>query len=467
MTPSNRSAPLTIASAFFSLLLTVVPALAGDPTPPPAPANPEESALVRYFSQDYMLGTWGGRRTELAKNGVDFELFYIGSLPSNISGGIKTGTVYQHALLFAIDFDTAKLGLWEGGRLHASGVWLEGDPFSRTYVGDTNKSNLVDLEADARVWEFYYQQNLFNDKLTIKAGIMSVDRDFVVPELYNSLASINFLNQTFFFPTLAFNLYPIPGFPASHHSLPTVPYGALGVLVKWQVTDTVYAQAAMYEGSPDFSPSGTRISLNDDEGSLFYAEIGYRRNQGKNDTGLPGNFKLTGYYHNDDFSNIYDTVGSLFGFAQATTHHGNYGGFFLAEQMLFFEKNKQDPAQQGLIAFGRLSAAPPDRNIAQFGADVGFVYKGPIPGRDWDTIGIAGSYLQMSKDLKRAQRAANNVVPGFFVVSDYEAAVELNYKLQMAAWWTLQSSLQYVMHPAGSATVPNSWFFGIQTTLRF
>jgi porin len=428
----------------------------------------EESALVRYFSQDYMLGDWGGRRTELRENGIDVEFFYFGSVPTNLEGGIREGSVYQHALLFALDLDTEKLGWWKDGKFHASGVWLEGDPFSTTYVGDFNKTNLVDFPGDWRLWELYYEHKAFDDKLTLKAGLLSVDRDFITPEMYNTIGSINFLNQTFFFPTLVFNLYEISAFPRSYHSLPSTPYSSLGVVVNWDFSKSLYARAGIYDGNPDQTTNGFNgLAIRAEEGALSFYEVGFRVNQDKDDMGLPGVYKFGAYYHSDEFFDMYDTVGSLFGFAAATTHDGNYGAYFLAEQMLSRELGKDDVAQQGLLGFFRLTAAPADRNLAEFGVDGGVVYKGLIPGRDWDTLGLAGSYLQMSEELKKAQRVANTIVPGFFVVSDYEAVVELNYKLQIAAWWTLSTSLQYAMHPGGSGAIDNAWVLGIQTTLRF
>lgn len=426
------------------------------------------SGIERWFSQDYMLGDWGGLRTDLAQQGVEFEFFYLGSVPGNVSGGIKEGAVYEHALLLALDLDFEKLISWKGASFHGSYVWLEGDPFSSTYVGDLNKTNLVDFPEAFRMWELYLQQQLFDGKVTLKAGLMSVDRDFIVPELYNSLASINFLNQTFFYPTLAFNLWDIPGFPAGDHALPSTPYSALGALVKWQPTEHFYIQAAVYDGNPDLSNTGTRWDLRDEQGALIYAEMGYRHNQGKDDTGLPGSYKVGGYYHTDDFYDVYDTIGAAFGFSRGpTTHDGNYGGYFLAEQMIMREGGRKDAAQQGLVGFFRLSAAPSDRNLTQFGVDGGLVYKGLFPGRDYDTLGLAASYLDMSSDIARAQRAANRVLPGAFAVADYEGVIELNYKLQLAAWWTVQPSLQYVIHPGGSQAIQDAWVVTMQTTLRF
>lgn len=462
----------------LSPLFLAAPMLAHAGSPAPAadtPLQKEPSALERYFMQDYMLGDWGGLRSSLAEHGVEFEFFYVGSMPTNLAGGKRAGTAYQHGFLAALDLDTTKLGLWNGGHFHISGVSLEGRPFADTYIGDLNKTNLVDFPADTRLWQAYYQQDLFDKKLTIKAGLLSVDRDFILPELYNSLASINFLNQTFFFPTMAFNLYDIPGFPTGNHSLPSTPYASLGALIRWQPVEQFYIQAAIYDGNPDNSSSGTRLALRGEEGALMYFETGYRHNQGKDDRGLPGNYKVGGYYHTDEFYDIYTTALSLIPMAAPETHKGNYGIYFLAEQMLWREVGWDDPAQQGITGFFRVAGAPSDRNLAEFGIDGGLVFKGIIPGRDYDTLGFGASYLKISDEVSRAQRAINQVLPPTvpkLVEADYEAVLEVNYKLQLAAWWTLQASVQYVMHPGGRAaassdTIPNAWFLGLQTTLRF
>ncbi len=419
--------------------------------------------------QDYLLGDWGGLRTDLASHGIGFEFFYIGSAPTNFHGGIDEGTEYQHALLLIADIDFGKAGLWEGGHLYTSAVWLESSrQFSEAHVGDLNKSNLVDFQPGFRLWEAYFQQDLFDDKLILKAGIMSVDRDFISPDLYNSLSSITLLNQTFFYPTLAFNLYDIPGLPPGDHALPSSPYSSLGALIKWQPDPRWYIQAGVYDGNPDLGNSGTDIDLGDEQGALFYFETGLRRNQQKGDTGLPASLKIGGYYHTDEFVDVYDAITGLFGLSRGDkVHDGNYGFYVLGEQMLYREKDAEDPAKQGLVGFLRAAAAPADRNLAEWGVDGGLVWKGLIPSRDWDTLAIAASYLRISDDIRRGQRAANGVLPGAFVVADYEGVIELNYKAQIAAWWTLQPSLQYVLHPGGSSEIPNAWVFIIQTTIRF
>lgn len=444
--------------------------------------NDAQSGFRRFAEQEYLFGDWGGLRTDLSKHGVDFEFFYAGSVPDNLAGGIKRGAIYQGALLMTLDLDSEKLLGYEGGTFHASSLWLHGQkPFSDRFVGDLNKVNLIDFPNSFRLWELWYEQKFLNDKLSFKFGQMSVDRDFIVPEFYNSLASIDFLNQTFFYPTMAFDIYDIPGFPARHHGLASTPFATPGALLRWDALPQAYVQAAVYGGDPDQSPSGTRFNLSQSEGALAYFEIGYQLNQQKDDTGLEGSYKLGGWYHTGSFDDVYDgvtaaalTAGGLP--APPVSLHGyNYGAYLLAEQQLYQEVGREDPAQQGLVGFFRMAGAPADRNLAQLGVDGGLVYKGLIPSRDWDTLGLAGSYLQVSDDIRRAQEHIDTLAigagqpPPFAKIADYEEVVELSYKAQLTAWFTLEPSLQRVFHPGGrlQTAIPDAWVFIIQTTVRF
>jgi porin len=444
-----------------------------------------KSGLQRWAERDYMLGDWGGLRTDLSRRGVDFEFFYGASVPDNLSGGISPGGLYQGALLMTLDLNSEKLVGYEGGIFHASGLWLNGQkPFSDEYVGDLNKVNTLDFPNAARLWELWYQQTILDGKLAFKAGELSIDRDFIVPELYNSLGSFTLLNQTFFFPTLAFDVYsiPFPGLPPPKpYGLASTPNAAPGAVVRYQPLPQVYAQAGVYSGVPDQTYSGTEFPLSESDGALVYYEVGYHLNAQTNDTGLQGSYKLGGFYHTGDFLDVYDGVTASVLVAAGVpvtsvpTHHADYGFYFLAEQQLFLERDKSDPARQGLIGFFRMEGAPANRNLAQFGADGGVVYKGLIPGRDWDTLALGLSYLQVSDDIRHAQEHANAMasslgVPGpFNELADYEGVLELSYKAQLTAWWALQTSVQRVFHPGGRiyTDIPDAWVLIVQTTLRF
>jgi porin len=444
----------------------------------------DKSGFRRWAEQDYMFGDWGGLRTDLSRRGVDFEFFYAASLPDNLIGGLSPGGLYQGALLMTMDLNSQKLVGYEGGTFHVSGLWLNGQkPFSDKYVGDLNKVNTLDFQNAARLWELWYQQKILDGKLAFKAGELSIDRDFIVPELYNSLGSFTLLNQTFFFPTLAFDVYSIhfPGQQPKSYGLASTPNAAPGAVVRYEPLPQIFAQAGVYSGAPDQSYSGTEFTLSQSDGALIYYETGFHLNGQTNDTGLEGSYKLGGFYHTGDFPDVYDgvTASVLLGAGlpapPVPTHHGDYGFYFLGEQQLFREKGKSDPARQGLIGFFRVEGAPANRNLAQFGVDGGMVYRGLIPSRDWDTLAVGLSYMQVSDDIRHAQENANALASSlgapmpFGKLADYEGVLELSYKAQLTAWWTLQPSVQRVFHPGGRiyADTLDAWVFILQTTLRF
>jgi porin len=411
---------------------------------------------------------WGGFRDTLATNGVNLEFFYIGSNPRNLSGGLKTGSVYQGALFMTLDLKSEPLLGYAGGTFHVSGEWLNGDkPFSDKYIGDYNHVNLIDFPNSSRVLELYYQQKLLDDKLSIKVGELCIDSDFISPVYYSTFGDFTLINQTFFFPSLPYGLYNLPYLPKNNNGLSTSPYSTPGAVIKVNLRDDLYAQVGTYSGAPD-QGNGVQFDFNKSAGVLTFAEIGYQLNAGTNNPGLGGSYKVGGYYDTSDYP---DSSGSIY-YASGLSptlenHHGNYGGYLLAEQELFLEHGKTDPARQGLLGFFRVLAAPPERNLTQLELDGGLVYRGIIPTRRWDSLAVAYSYLEFSKDIRSAQQQINQMAPGTFVPVDAEQLVEVSYKVQATAWWTIQPSFQWVIHPGGSSAIPNSCAFILQTTLRF
>ena len=455
----------------------------------PAQDEGDKSALRRFFEQDYLSGDWGGLRTELREeHGLDFEFLYSASVPSSVDGGLRRGSVYQGGLLMMLNVDTEKLGLWANGSFRASSLYIHNSrDFSENYIGDLNKVSLLDFPDTFRLWELFYEHKFLDGKVSLKAGQLDIGMDFIVPEYYNSIGQFSFQNQTFFFPTMAFNVYDQPYFPPGEHALASTPYAAPGARLRVDFTPRVYAQIGGYDGNPDRSFHGTDFDLDEDEGALMYFELAYKNNQDEGDAGLPGNFKVGGWYHTDEFFDMYQ--GTFVAFdnyvaangiplppisgGTAQEHEGNYGLYLLADHMLWRERDASDPARQGLVGFFRASYAPPDRNLAQLGIDGGVVYKGLIPGRDWDTLGVAFSYLEISDDLRAAQRDINaglfpfvgaDVLPE----ADYETVLEMNYKLQLAAWAAVNTSVQRVFHPGGRVVskTPDAWAIIVQLTLR-
>jgi len=179
------------------------------------------------------------------------------------------------------------------------------------------------------------------------------------------------------------------------------------------------------------------------------------------------------YYDTGAYADVASVFRAQLGQSAPSFHPDNYGFYFLADQTLFREKGKDDPAQQGLVGFFRLTGAPADRNLAQFGVDGGLVYKGLIPTRDWDSIALGLSYLEMSDDFSKGQEVINRAAPGTYPErADYEAVIELSYKAQLTAWLTAHVTLERVIHPGGHTLPGNTnpkdaWAFILASTVRF
>ncbi len=456
--------------------------------------TPPKSAFVEFCERDYMLGDWGGGRTWLKDHGVDFEFIYFAAVPTCVDGGLKQGSVYEGGLMMMMDLDSEKLAGYHGGLLHVAGLSIHnGEEFSANYIGDLNKVSMLDFKDNLDLWELWYEQKMFNDKVSVKAGQMAIDRDFIVSEYYNSLAGITLLNQTFFYPTMAFNVWDQPYFPVGHHALSSTPYGSPGVRVRVDPSDLFYVQAGAYAGNIDQERGNIRFKLSGNEGALLYFEGGLKINQTPEAKGPPGSIKVGGYYHTDNFVESYSGMLSAFdtfsggalstpppnGFGLITEPanftEGNYGFYFVADQTLWREIGKEDPAHQGLVGFFRVATAPKDRNLADLGIDGGLVYKGLIPKRDWDTFAVAFSYLHISEDIADAQRDINAAFAAaamdapFTELADYEAVLEISYKAQLTAWFTLQPSVQRVFHPGGyvQGEIPDAWAVIVQAVFRF
>ena len=189
-------------------------------------------ACIRWATQDYMLGDWDGLRPWLSTHGADFEFFYAGSGPDNLGGGLRTGAAYQGAGLVTFDLDLEKYAGLEGASFHAGGLWLHGQkPFSAEFSGDLNRVNLLDFDNALRLSELWYQQKFFSGKLAVKVGQLSVDSDFITPEYYSSACQFPLLNPTFFYPTVPYNVFDIPGFPVTSHGLATTPFATPGAVI--------------------------------------------------------------------------------------------------------------------------------------------------------------------------------------------------------------------------------------------
>src|SRR5262249_26846144 len=133
--------------------------------------------------------------------------------------------------------------------------------------------------------------------------------------------------------------------------------------------------------------------------------------------------------------------------------------------------------EQGLSAFLRIAGSPSDRNLVNFYVDGGLTWRGLIPGRDADTLGLAAGYARISGAARGLDHDTNAFTGAAGAVRDYEAVLELTYIAQIRPGLNVQPDLQFIFHPGanaaladmsgGTTTARNATVIGVRSTVQF
>jgi porin len=400
-------------------------------------------------------------KKQLKDKGITVQLNYIGEILGNISGGVRRGSVYDGRLEAVFEADMEKVAGWTGGTFHTNIFWIHGDGLSRDYVGNLLAVSNIEALPTARLFELWYEQKLFNDKVAVRAGQLAADTEFVTSK-YAGL----FINGTFGWPGITASNLPSGG--------PAYPLATPGVRLKLGAdSDPLNLLVALYDGDPagpgdDDPQRRNRHGLNfrTHDRPLLIEEAQYRYMLGG--SGLAGTLKIGAWQHFGRFDDLrYDVAGLPIAVTgdTARSHSGNHGFYGVWDQQLY--RLGDDPGK-GIGFFTRVSGNPGDRNLIDFYVDAGLNFSGLVPGRPDDAFGVAVGYARVSDNAR-----GFDIDAGTTPARDYEAVVELTYQAQILPGWTMQPLLQYIFHPGGSvpdengARVRDAVVVGMRTTVNY
>ncbi len=462
-TPANVLFGRLVHAAFFFFAMAMAWA-------EPQAILDEESPAKDWLNSEGVTGEWGGLRTTLQDHGVEIFGGYTAEVWGNTAGGIERGAVYTGLLDFGLNLDFEKTIRWKGASMSTTWLWLSGRDASEDLVGNfLTISNIAGYET-LRMLELWFQQNLFEDKISLRAGQITADSEFVISDYAST-----FINGTFGWPAFLYMNLPAGG--------PGYPMGTLGARLAVTPVDWLTFQSAAFQGNvydQDVNKHGFRWRLDGENGFLFLNEGQVRWNHRIEENGLPGQAK----------AGMWIQTGKLADVISESTNSGNYGWYFILDQMLFREPSsgtagtaihwdKDQPANiggaaksfkapvtveksdQGLGWFGRIAFTKEDRNFLNFYFDTGLNYKGLIPGRDDDTIGLAFAYAQ----LGRASRCS--LIEEGSVGVGSEMILELTYQCQVTPWFSVQPDLQYIIDPGGTRDFNNALVLGVRAAVTF
>ena len=407
-------------------------------------------------------GDPGGIRAFLDSKGIDYNFTYIGEILGNVSGGVKRGATYEGRIDGNLDVDFEKLAGAKGLAGHAEFFQIHGRGLSGNNTLDLFTASNIEAFPSTKLYEAWLEQKLVDGKVLVRVGQLAADTEFVI-----SQTATLFVDSTFGFPAIYANDLPSGG--------PAYPLAAPGARIKIMPNDNLTLLAAVFDGDPagpfrpgvnDFlpqqrDPSGTNFRLEDPP--LFIGEAQYSYNQEKDAKGLPGTIKV-GYLHHFGSFPAYDQVS----FNPNATNSGYDSVYGIIDQAIYRTPGTTDG---GASVFLRVAASPSDRSLIDVYVDGGVAYKGLIPGRPDDTVGVAAAYGKISPAV-----STGDIVSGAApLIRDYQAVIEATYQYSVVPGFSLQPDFQYIVHPGAHGIadpidgqpIRDAAIFGLRATIHY
>jgi len=363
-----------------------------------------------------------------AQEGITFEALYVADVMHNARGGIKTGTGYLDDLRLQMSVDAEKsLGI-EGGTFFAFARAINSGDFATRYSGEFQKVSNIDASPAVRLYEAWYEQTFFENRVSVRAGLYDLNTEFDA----NPVAVL-FLNAAQGIGT---------EFGQTGRNGPSIfPVTSLAARIDWHDPSGLGVRFAILDGVPGDirNPKRTAIKLGDGDGALLVAQADYAWSGGQ--------FAVGGWQYTARFDDIVDDASGLT--HKRKDNAGAYG--FITNR--FFGNDEGGPA---LDAYVRVGIAQPSINpvAAYFGA--GVVGAGIIPGRPLDLIGFSIGIARTGSPYRKA------AIIGGGLATKHETELEVTYRAELAPWLTVQPDLQFVIHPGFDPTLKNALVVGIR-----
>ena len=421
-------------TTLFCLLSMVLLASAQNQTPPDV-AGP-------LLQREKLTGEWFGQGAAMSDRGVEVFANYTAEVWGNTVGGLRTGSVYTGLLDFGSELDLEKLIGWHGARASTTWLWLSGRDASQDLVGNfLTISNIAGFNT-LRCAELWLEQDFLGKQISLRVGQVTADSEFLVSD-YAGL----FINAEFGWTALVGSNMPNGG--------AAFPVGAPGLRLAYSPNESFTFLSGAYQGNvfaQDVNRNGFRWRLDAQNGFTWMNEAQFYWGKADDRSLLPGFLKLGAWFQSGQYA---DALAD-------STSSGNSGYYLVLDQMLFRENAEGHPSSdEGLGFFGRTGFAPPDRNVVDFIFDMGFTYKGLIPGRSDDSIGLAYGFAALSPDAREDIGSAG----GDGAVS--EMVIEATYQCVLTPWCILQPDAQLIVNPGGDNAAPNAFVIGARLAIVF
>ncbi len=411
----------------------------------------------------WMLGDWGGKRTDLSTRGIDFKLDYTSETGANLHGGYNhdKATRYSDQIAVGAHLDLQKILGWHDAEFQLTLNNRNGDNISNDRVGDPRTGTISSSQevwgrgSVTRLTQMWYQQKFFDQALSIKLGRFNEGEDFnSIPCDFQNLSLCgsqvgNYVNTWY-------------NWPISQWAM----------RIKYQLTPEVFVQVGAFEQNPSNleNDNAFKLSGSGTEGAVLPVELVWSPSV----DGLPGEYRAGYYYSTADSEDVYKNTDGQPAALTGTAYRGassKHGVWLNLRQQVTAQDSD---ASRGLTLFANGTLHDKKTNMVDNYVSVGMVYKGPFDARIQDDIGLGLSRIHVNPAYRKNADARNQAAavydyndPSFTPLQDTEYNAELYYGVHVADWLTVRPNLQYVRHPGGLDEVDDALVAGLKVQLSF
>jgi len=398
----------------------------GESKPEVTPDDPEAEASGPFDGN--LTGDWGGVRTKLQQAGVDVQLSLDTTYQNNVHGGLDTKDAQRFVGLYdlGITLDLEKLLKLKGAQLYVlgEGGFGHGLEFAGKIddIFGVNDNTVGYRSLDAV--ELWYQQNLFDNTLQLRLGKIDLSGGFECrgcPVGFDGNSYANDATSQFLNSALCNN--------------PTIPFPdqGIGAIIHYNPIEWFYTTLGAADAQANFTQTGLNTAFHDEDYFIYLYEFGFVPQIPSKKGPLTGAYRFGLWYDPQPKEQAFKNPRNS---RPARFRRDDVGFYTSFDQMIFREKQDSD---QGLGLFFRYGFAHGDTNQIEDFWSVGGQYKGLIPRRDEDVLGLGVAQGILAHELGYTR----GVNPG------RETVIETYYNIKIVNGLTLSPDVQYVIDPGG------------------
>lgn len=389
-------------------------------------------ALADAPFPDRLTGDWGGLRTTLAARGITADLESTHYYQGLMSGTGDKSFEYGGRLDLQVNFETGKLGLWDGGMIRTHTEYRYGDlpaMLGGTLLA-TNTGMILPVDADNEVvlTSLHLAQRI-GDRANFLVGRINAADLLAEDPFFGGLGSSRFLNLAFAAPPSGITPPVITGAVLSLSGQPVAWTFMLYDADDW--TDDYW---------PDhFFDSGVTFSVSANYSGEF--------------VGRRSSVTVSGTYTTRDGANL----GELLLPPELQTGDRDHSWHVGVQFTHLLREDPEQPETGWTAAFLKINGSDGNPNPYQGSIMAGIGGKGLFEARPQDTFGLGLFYVDFSDELQSSLDR--------FVTFEDERGVEAFYNYVVAEWLLVTADLQYVNPALGDTD--NAFVGGLRAKILF